>query len=314
MTRVQLIKPSISAGELIASIKRMQGPGSAPDPALLMPNTGSLTVSGAGRTARAARRWTIFAGLVSTSTGIYLASEVHGFWGSVLCVIAAFMTLRAWTRRSVFKQELAEARSAWEKEVASWLDRGSPALFDRRKSELLETAVAYNELPVREHRKLVSLDQEKRRSQLERYLQQKLISGADIKGVGSGRVQKLASHGIVTAWDLHQRQVTHVSGIGPSLAEELQRWSREVERTFTFDETAPTDHTAIQRVKTEFGIQRDQLERELAKGQEELQRFCEEATMLRAQAPQPMVSAFIRLKQVETDISYIKGRDVRTLP
>jgi DNA-binding helix-hairpin-helix protein with protein kinase domain len=242
-------------------------------------------------------------GMAAMATGLYLIAAVQGFWGLLLLVGSAIVTIRASDLKARFASELTAAQSHWAEQTTKWLDQAGPQKFVRRKNHYLELANTHSALPAKERQKLDVLEQRKRQLQLVKHMESHLIDRAKIKGIGQGRKATLASFGVENAWDVQQQNITSVPGFGPSLASDLLSWARSVERKFVFNASSPTDPRAIQDVKASIAKERVEIERELANGPLELRRIADEAMVVRQKPPQSLIDAFAQLKQVERDMS-----------
>jgi DNA-binding helix-hairpin-helix protein with protein kinase domain len=84
-------------------------------------------------------------------------------------------------------------------------------------------------------RDFATLQQTSRESALFRHLRLQPIADEYIAGIGPGRKQTLASHGINTAADLTESRLFGISGFGPVLIGTLMQWRRTAEAKFRFD-------------------------------------------------------------------------------
>jgi DNA-binding helix-hairpin-helix protein with protein kinase domain len=61
-----------------------------------------------------------------------------------------------------------------------------------------------------------------------------IIRPGVIGGIGPVKVNTLASHGIVSAFDVSEAAVTRISGFGPATTEAMMMWRSSVEGRFVF--------------------------------------------------------------------------------
>ncbi|NTF52979.1 protein kinase domain-containing protein [Agrobacterium rhizogenes] len=290
-------------GQLLSSIRSIPTPTPPPQAETVVPPLPELQISSAGQAVRKERTVTMIAGMAAMAIGLYLITAVQGFWGLLLLVGSAIVTIRASDLKARFAPELTAAQSHWAEQTAKWLDQAGPQKFVRRKNHYLELANTHSALPAKERQKLDVLEQRKRQLQLVKHMESHLIDRAKIKGIGQGRKATLASFGVENAWDVQQQNITSVPGFGPSLASDLLSWARSVERKFVFNASSPTDPRAIQDVKASIAKERVEIERELTNGPLELRRIADEAMVVRQKPPQSLIDAFAQLKQVERDMS-----------
>lgn len=289
-------------GQLLAAIKGIPPPPSPPAPETILSLPPNMTISPKGVAARSERKATLLAGWFAIAVGLYLMAQIQGFWGFVLVAAAAAMMARSGNLKNRFSSEHAAAKKEWDDNKSLWLDQAGPAKFERKKSHFLALAEAHKSLPNEERKRLSALEDKKRQLQLEKHLEAHRIDRAKITGVGQGRKATLASYGFENALDVLHRTIQTVPGFGPSLAGNVEEWARSVERKFVFNAAVPTDPRAIQQVKAEIGRQRAELERELSSATNELRRLADEAAVARKVAPQHLVEAYMKLKQVELDM------------
>ncbi|TDW31871.1 DNA-binding helix-hairpin-helix protein with protein kinase domain [Rhizobium azibense] len=294
--------PIMDIGQLLTAIKTMPAPPSPPNPESAMGLLPQLAMSSAGRGARSERNLTVLAGLGAIVVGLYLMSQVSGFWGLALVIGAGIVAARSLDLKAKFATEHNNAKSGWEEQKKIWLSKAGPETFEARRSHYLSLANAHSVLPAKEREKLAALEQKKRQLQLEKHMDSHLIDRAKIPRIGQGRKATLASYGFESALDVRQRSVTGVPGFGPSLASDIEAWARSVERKFVFNASIPTDPQAVQAVKSEIAKQRAEIERELLKAPVDLKQIADTASALRVKPPQQLVDAYTRLKQVELDI------------
>ncbi|TBY65781.1 protein kinase domain-containing protein [Rhizobium leguminosarum bv. viciae] len=295
--------PIMDIGQLLTAIKTMPSLPRAPDPEGLIGPLPALNRSLAAKQARQERNAAVAAGIVAAGVAFYLMSAVSGFWGVALLIGVGIVAIGSMDIKGRFATELNSARSGWEEQRKIWESKAGPETFESRRSRYLALAAAHGNLPQKERERLAVLDQKKRQLQLEKHMESHRIDRAKIPRVGQGRKATLASYGFENAWDVQQRSVTGVPGFGPSLAGDMEKWARTVERKFVFNASIPTDPAAVQAVKNDIAKQRAEIERELTKAPADLKQLADNASTLKAKPPQPLVDAYTRLKQAELDVS-----------
>ncbi len=295
--------PIMDIGQLLTAIKTMPAPPRPPDPEQLIGPLHGLSRSAAAKKVRQERNAAVAAALVAACVAFYLMSAVSGFWGFALLVGVGFVAIRSMDIKRRFATELSGAKSGWEEQRKIWESKAGPETFESRRAHYLTLASSHAALPQKERERLGVLEQKKRQLQLEKHMESHRIDRAKIPRVGQGRKATLASYGFENAWDVQRRSVTGVPGFGPSLAGDVETWARTVERKFVFNASIPTDPAAVQAVKNDIAKQRAEIERELTKAPSELKHIADNANALRTKAPQTLVDAYKRLKQVELDVS-----------
>jgi len=294
--------PLMDIGQLLHAIKTMAAPSTPPNAEAAIGPISGLTMSQKGKSARSERTATAAAGLIAIGVGIYLMSELSGFWGLALTLGTIIVAARSLDLKSRFSSELSAAKAGWEEQQRNWVKKAGPEAFEARRTHYLALGAQHSGLAAKERDKLAALEQKKRQLQLEKHLDAHLIDRAKIPRVGDGRKATLASYGFESALDVRQRSVTGVPGFGPSLAKDIEGWARSVERKFVFNASVPTDPAAVQAVKSDIARQRAELERDLLKATEDLKNLADTTRTLRTNPPQQLIDAYTRLKQIELDI------------
>src|SRR5262249_16128292 len=103
------------------------------------------------------------------------------------------------------------------------------------RDELRNQKETYVNLAQIRQSRLLELEAEARKNQLNEFLDQFEINEAESKGVILPPIKKaLLSHGVETAAAVVE-ELKHIPSVGRSQAERLLRWRRDLERRFVFD-------------------------------------------------------------------------------
>jgi DNA-binding helix-hairpin-helix protein with protein kinase domain len=200
-------------------------------------------------------------------------------------------------------QTCNSARADWHKLSLQWNNETSDEPFNRKLSELRQARQAYEDLPSRRQRELHRLEQERRKRQLERHLNQQRIESARIPGIGPGRSATLASYGIETAADVTSQRVMTVPGFGNQLTSQLVAWRRRKESEFVFDSRQGIDARDLQLLENELGRERGRLEQTLGHGALELRAIQAQITKRREIIGGLVGAAKQALAQAEADLA-----------
>jgi DNA-binding helix-hairpin-helix protein with protein kinase domain len=138
--------------------------------------------------------------------------------------------------------------------------------FNDRLQRLTAAYGQLKKVPTELAQELASLNAQKRELQLQAFLQAQFMDKAKIAGVGPGRKAVLASHGVETAWDITNRQLEGISGVGPVVRQALFDWRASVESRFKFDAARAIDPAQQRLVHQKYGAQTAQLRAALTSG------------------------------------------------
>src|SRR5215475_9216290 len=140
-----------------------------------------------------------------------------------------------------------------------------------KRDELRNRKKTYENLAQTRQSRLLQLEAEARKNQLNEYLDQFEINDAEIKGIIPPIKMALLSHGVKTAADV-VAEVKQIPSVGRSQAERLLEWRRDLERRFIFDSGKAVSHEARIKVEQEIDGLRTRLEREISGGAHYLRR------------------------------------------
>ncbi len=188
----------------------------------------------------------------------------------VLCGNKAFDQERARRKQAVevSDQALQRIRIRWEQEVGE-----AQKKFDGTRRTLEEKRNEHQSLGSAYQRDRAALIAKREENQRRRFLEQYLIARASIHRVGPGLKTTLTSYGIETAADVKYQAVMAVPGFGPTRTSELLAWRAKLEKGFRFDPSKGVDPADTAALDQRYAAKRQDLERFLRTGVEELRRL-----------------------------------------
>jgi hypothetical protein len=145
----------------------------------------------------------------------------------------------------------------------AWSQQPGNKKYLEEKKEANDVVRALADLPNEEKRGIQVLEQKKKESQLNRFLDRFLIAHAKIKKIGSGRKTVLASFGIETAADIDARKISGIQGFGPSLVAELVAWRQTQASKFLFNPNEPTNQADLAALKSKIAARKADLENKI---------------------------------------------------
>jgi DNA-binding helix-hairpin-helix protein with protein kinase domain len=177
-----------------------------------------------------------------------------------------------------------------------------------KRDELLNRKKTYENLAQIREVRLKQLEAEARKNQLEKFLDQFKINGAEINGIVAPIKRALLSHGVETAADVIAA-VSQIPSVGRSQVERLLEWRRDLERRFVFDPDRGVPQE--DRVKTEREVDalRFRLESELIDGAQYLRRVKQEIETSRMKLQPALLKARQELAQAEKDLQVASKRN-----
>ena len=114
----------------------------------------------------------------------------------------------------------------------------------RRPDKLRDDLLA---LPGLKQVDLDAMVADRRLRQLESHMRGAIIREGMIAGIGPVKVNTLANHGIVSAFDVSEAAVTRISGFGPTTTEAMMVWRSSVESRFTFRHAKTKSDEALEQ-------------------------------------------------------------------
>jgi DNA-binding helix-hairpin-helix protein with protein kinase domain len=194
-----------------------------------------------------------------------------------------------------------QAEQAWNTAQAAWSRQPGNTNYLQVKSEAMSLVRDLNALPDQEISELQQLENNKRKAQLERYLERHPINGAKMRKIGTARKAVLASFGIETAADVEFHRVEAVQGFGPSLVSELVTWRKGIEQKFVFNAKEPISPAQIAAVKTALANKKVVFDAKLRSAMIRLQQVASLAVDQRNSLIVSANAAFTKFKQTRSD-------------
>jgi hypothetical protein len=170
-----------------------------------------------------------------------------------------------------FRKRYQEAEEFWKRELENWYRRCGLDDFESLYKELREAHDAYKGLAASEQSEVAAYQAERRKRQLQTYLDGFDIEHARIKGIGPAKQAALASYGIDTAADVSEAKLLQVPGFGSATIQPLLDWRIGLERRFVY-RSVSSEADAQEMAKIRAGIQSkgSMLRRKLLAGSQNL--------------------------------------------
>lgn len=232
------------------------------------------------KVSRAASGWCSLGALAGVIFGLLPPASIL----LVLTLVIVWLILRrntAYVEERTRRQQIAKTaeqalqtvRAQWEHEVGN-----AQRDFHSRRRALEENRKEYQSLGSAYQRDRNALNAKREENQRRKFLEQYFVQRASVRGVGPGLKTTLASYGIETAADVTYRAVLAVPGFGPTRTKELLGWRNKLEQGFRFDPTKGVDQADIVALDQRYAARKQDLERSLRTGLEELRRLAAIAT------------------------------------
>ncbi len=183
------------------------------------------------------------------------------------------------------------------------------ARWGARREELENQKEAYENLEQIRMSRLLALETEAKKNQLDAFLKQFEIDDAEIKGVILTPIKKtLLSHGVETAADVVEG-LKRIPSVGGYHAEKLLGWRRDLERRFIFDSAKSVSSEARIKVEHEVDQLRARLEHEISDGANDLSRVRYEIETAREKLKPQLLKALREASQAERDWKFAIKRN-----
>lgn len=180
--------------------------------------------------------------------------------------------------------------------------------YTAARATLARVTQTWQDLPRLKIEKYQELHRNKRKVQLQQYLQSKPIDSAGIKGVGRGRVAMLSAYGVDTAADVHSFRISQVPQFGPVLTDRLMAWRDGVERAFVYDSSSPLPPEAIARAEKDLDDAQRRVLEELRRAVRDLQSAAAVESAATAAAAKQLAAAANSLRQAEANVLAATGK------
>jgi len=224
--------------------------------------------------------------LVSVMAGLGFA-PVTGFGSLSLLALPALL----WPfRKPRVSARVREAQRAWEEARTRWEQEASPRRFNEKIIELKNARKDLEGLDDEHEAHMRTLDDGRRKYQLDAFLDKHRIADSAIPGISSAATVVLESYGIETAKNVDQRSLGKVPGLGAVGRKALLNWRQDLEERFQFDPKRSVDPLALKAVEREIQKKRAQLVQRLVDGPAKLRSIANQISKrrqaLRASAEQ----------------------------
>ncbi len=174
-------------------------------------------------------------------------------------------------KRKNIEQSLSLAETQYTSIRQQWENEASSQAFDARIAELKEAKKQLQDLNQTLQQRLLKLETEGAKRQLEKYLDKFKLQSASIDGIGQGRKATLQSYGVETAADISESFIQSIPGFGQSLCGALMAWRRMHEQKFIYNPNLGVDPADKVALEQQFTPRRLKLEQELSNGAVSLQ-------------------------------------------
>jgi len=299
---IRVLPIAIDTRQIMALIATIKDPGAVPD-------IRSVLVVPANATARPQSSFNVTH--IKTQHGVALGVSLFGLllsqWGApalatiLLSGAGAAISLYPNRRVNAIAEARRQAEHAWYTAQEAWSRQPGNVVYLQLKSEASSLVRDLNALPDEEKRELQELENNKRKAQLERYLERHTIERAKIRKIGSGRKAVLASFGIETAADVEPYRIAAVQGFGPALVSQLVAWRRGIEQRFVFNAKEPTAPAQIAAVKTALLNKKMAMETKLRSTVTRLQQVASLAVDQRNSLIASANATFTKFKEAQSD-------------
>jgi DNA-binding helix-hairpin-helix protein with protein kinase domain len=213
-SNVHVLPITIDTGQVMALIASIKNPGEVPDihSVLIVPTNAAAQGQLSFNLTQLKTQHGLALGL--SMLGVLIPQlGVPGLIAILFSGAGAAISLYPDKWVKVIVEARREAEQAWHKAQEAWSRQPGNTNYLDAKSEAMSFVRDLNSLSDEEKRELQRLEDNKRKAQLERYLDRHPIKTARIRKIGSGRKAVLASFGIETAADVEPHRVAAVQGV-----------------------------------------------------------------------------------------------------
>ena len=193
------------------------------------------------------------------------------------------------------QQALTNVRQRWERDVATL-----EGAFAEKRRDLELRKTEYQGLPAWYQQQRTKLNAEREALQRRHFLEQFFIQRHRITGIGPSLTATLASYGVETAADVTFAKVMAVPGFGPTRTKVLMAWRAGLEQRFRFNPNQAVDPRDITALDQRHAAWRNDLERVLSSGAQELQK-------IRSLATQRQTALLAELQTVTDEFAQAKA-------
>jgi DNA-binding helix-hairpin-helix protein with protein kinase domain len=294
----------INLAQLIAAIRGVPDPGTAPELAATMqPPHGSPSFS-VGQSAKESIARYIAALVCAFVAIILFRLQVPGpALGLFALAGSIFLALRESETAKKARQALNHTTTAWTNVEAKWAQWKNNANFLQIRTEANTVILQLQNLGGEENRRIADLKARQRDIQLNRFLEKFYISSAKIKNIGRNRKIVLRSYGIETAADVQRHGILQINGFGPVIAGSLVAWRTSIERKFVFKPNEPLNPADVSSVRSAILKEKSDIETKLRQCLTRLERASNETRSMRNSLQSAAVQCWKARKQAESECS-----------
>ncbi|CDX34690.1 conserved hypothetical protein [Mesorhizobium plurifarium] len=289
-TGVPLFSTSVPAGGAtlfdIVGFQRQVDAVAHPGPAPDIPQKAVSATPDAQKLKGHATRAKVIAGVaaaVLVVSGIALGGQIWFFGGAVGVFLILKGALGKDKEAGEIRRSATEAAAQWDKAHATWLERAGAGAFEKQKARIASLRQEWDALPSKRTAKLSELERNRRKAQMDRYLDNFEIAHAKIEGVGQGKKQILESYGIETALDVEWNKLMNVPGFGPKTSHKIVSWRTGLERRFVFDPKKAIDPRDIAQIDQAIMAEQKRLQGALITALEQLKQIKAQVIAVREQ-------------------------------
>ena len=208
-----------------------------------------------------------------------------------------------------FLSSYEEATKRWGFELANWNQRVGIDAFTKLRAELIDARNAYVNLISEEKNLLQNYRNERRKKQLNTFLDTFYISRAQIKGIGPGRLATLASYGIDTAADINKARLLGLPGFGETIADQLFSWRANVEKRFIYQPNEnENDRVEQARIKSSVEAKLSPIRQKLSAGEVNLRNLRNKITLANNIEDPILNQINLKRAQAKVDLEYLEIR------
>jgi DNA-binding helix-hairpin-helix protein with protein kinase domain len=249
------------------------------------------------------------------AVGVFIAGTIALpplFWVAAIAAFFAygfFLTALSNESKIVeFRRNLTIAEQNLARAISDWHVKAGPQEFTAAKVRFENRRKTLNDVPASRLRALNALNQNQRKLQLDRFLDQFEIEDANIPNIGPTRKRTLESYGIETAEDVTLARVGAVPGFGPKMVEHLMNWRRTKEAKFIFDPRKAVDPRDVAKVEQTIQTSKLKAEAEFKIAFDEAMKVHASTLKMRNSLHSQIESFQTAVAQARADFNYVSGK------
>ncbi len=269
--------------------------------------TPSLTAQKLGKPQKLATPVASILGIGAFLAGTVMLPPLFFIWG-IIGIVAFNITLKALSKAEEvnrFKEVMNAADTRFKQAESDWRNRANEQAFKDAKQRFVEFKNEFDQIPTERHRLLEQLKRNKKKLQLDRFLDKFDLEDAKIEGIGPGRKRTLESYGIETAKDIVPHRISAVPGFGPRLIDRLMKWRQSVEANFLFDAAKAIDPRDVAKVEQDVLLLRSKAESSAKAAHTEAMQAHARITVVRQTLRSQLDALQAALAQARADYEYV---------